>query len=79
MEKVVDAAVHGQKGKGLASVFLSEEQKLVLRLAEDGTSLFYTGSAGNYFWLFFLKKFLANVFPRQVLGNRFFCAKWSRG
>ncbi|KAJ6476576.1 hypothetical protein DFH09DRAFT_865533, partial [Mycena vulgaris] len=33
--------------KGLASVFLSDEQKRVLRLVENGLSLFYTGSAGT--------------------------------
>lgn len=34
--------------KRLAGVFLSQEQSEILRLVEDGLSVFYTGSAGVY-------------------------------
>jgi hypothetical protein len=34
--------------KKVAPVFLSQEQTHVLKLAQEGKSLFYTGSAGQY-------------------------------
>lgn len=45
--------------------FLSAEQKGVLKLAEKGTSLFYTGSAGGQFsYIVFLHN-LTFIFPRN--------------
>jgi ATP-dependent DNA helicase PIF1 len=32
----------------VASVFLSQEQKKILKLVQDGESVFYTGSAGKF-------------------------------
>ncbi|KAL1708401.1 hypothetical protein EV121DRAFT_172881, partial [Schizophyllum commune] len=37
----------GSSKKALAGVFLSDEQTQILRLVEEGNSVFYTGSAGT--------------------------------
>ena len=42
--------------KKMASVFLSQEQTQILKLAQEGKSLFYTGSAGKYHVLFCLPR-----------------------
>ena len=38
----------GSSKKALAGVFLSDEQTQILRLVEEGNSVFYTGSAGAF-------------------------------
>ncbi|RDB15851.1 ATP-dependent DNA helicase PIF1 [Hypsizygus marmoreus] len=37
----------GEKKKKVAAVFLSQEQTQILKLVQDGNSVFYTGSAGT--------------------------------
>ena len=38
----------------VASVFLSQEQKTILKLVEEGESVFYTGSAGKFIHLLYI-------------------------
>jgi len=45
-----------------AKVFLSSEQNQILKLVSDGHSVFYTGSAGAFFFLFFL--IIPNLYTR---------------
>jgi hypothetical protein len=56
----------------VASVFLSHEQMQIKRLAVEGCSLFYTGSAG---WSFLTRCYETPLYALQAPVNLCFCAR----
>jgi len=62
----------------LASVFLSQEQTQILKLVQDGESVFYTGSAGKSFHLLWVFYRLVTCNFMKVLENPSFCERSSR-
>ena len=63
--------------KKLAAVFLSQEQTKILKLVQDGVSVFYTGSAGMLHNRS-SASFVHFRFRCQERANLFFCARSSR-
>ncbi|EEB86598.1 hypothetical protein MPER_16390 [Moniliophthora perniciosa FA553] len=45
--KVTEVPQTAASGKRISKVFLSQEQSQILKLVENGMSVFYTGSAGT--------------------------------
>jgi ATP-dependent DNA helicase PIF1 len=69
--EVIKIAPSTDTGK-VPKVFLSKEQQKILKLVEDGQSIFYTGSAGTSAFLWFQRKMLSthihtmHIFPLMI-------------